>query len=77
VLPGGFSPQARDAPAWALTLQPTKEWTRDDRKGSQAGYVAMPQTVDWAAPGCNCRVGRLKREPAKTPKQLQSKKKAG
>jgi hypothetical protein len=25
---------------WALTLHPTKEWSRDDRKGSQAGCVA-------------------------------------
>lgn len=25
---------------WALILQPTKEWRRDNRQGSQAGYVA-------------------------------------
>jgi hypothetical protein len=29
----------------------------------------LEETVDWAASGCPCSVGRLKREPAKTPKQ--------
>ena len=38
--PAAFHLRPRTRHLWALTLQPTKEWSRDDRKGSQAGYVA-------------------------------------
>src|SRR5215469_14091900 len=37
---GGFSPQARDAQAQALTLHPTRQWRRDDRRGNRVGSGA-------------------------------------
>ncbi len=40
VLPGGFSPHARDAQTKVLALQPTREWRRDDRWGNRVGSGA-------------------------------------
>src|SRR5947209_14050456 len=34
-LPGGFSPQTRDAQEQALVLHPTREWRPDDRQGNR------------------------------------------
>jgi hypothetical protein len=39
-LPGGFSPHSRDAQAEMLSLHPTREWSRDDRRGNRLGSVA-------------------------------------
>ena len=39
-LPGGFSPHSRDAASVELSLHPTREWSRDDRRGNRLGSVA-------------------------------------